>query len=222
MTPEQSIKKPLNNHNTNQTIFLVCCLWQRAGHADEKRGKDKERGEVDAHNCLKEEFLEVVCGVDDDEDKESGQVGGQQLVDDPPLQQHLSRTVLHTGHSKVQWRDYPHAEPGRGVAGVGQLEGVVRDDELGQNSRARHGHLSGVMWTVGIDMADLLRPDGHPQPVQLLGGQLHRALLGVERIELQLVVAPERLGVHAFVSELWTALNTNSSKIELETAGKLS
>ena len=86
MTPEQSIKKPLNNHNTNQTIFLVCCLWQRAGHADEKRGKDKERGEVDAHNCLKEEFLEVVCGVDDDEDKESGQVGGQQLVDDPLME----------------------------------------------------------------------------------------------------------------------------------------
>ena len=72
------------------------------------------------------------------------------------------------------------------------------------------------------DIEDLLRPDGDPQPVQLLGGQLHRALLGVERVEMQLVVASERLGVHTFVSELWTALNTNSSKIELETTVKLS
>ena len=45
--------------------------WQGLRNTDEEICENQERGEVDGDNGFKEEILEEVCSVDNDEDEES-------------------------------------------------------------------------------------------------------------------------------------------------------
>ena len=58
---------------------------QRLGHADEEGGQHQLRGQVHRHHRLEEEWLEEVGGVDDGEDEDGREVGGEDLIDDPPI-----------------------------------------------------------------------------------------------------------------------------------------
>ena len=50
---------------------------QRVGDGDEEGGEDQLGGQVDCHNSLEEEGLEVIGGVDDTEDEDSRKISGQ-------------------------------------------------------------------------------------------------------------------------------------------------
>ena len=56
---------------------------------DEECGGDQHDSEVHSHGGLEVESLEVSGGVADTEEEEGGKVGGQQLIDNPPLELHL-------------------------------------------------------------------------------------------------------------------------------------
>ena len=58
---------------------------QRLGHADEEGGQHQLRGQVHRHHRLEEEGLEEVGGVHDGEDEDCGEVGGEDLIDYPPI-----------------------------------------------------------------------------------------------------------------------------------------
>ena len=61
-------------------------LRQAAGDADEEGGEDQQGGQVHRHDRLEEEVLEEVGCVDDDEDKDSGKVDGEDGIQKPSLE----------------------------------------------------------------------------------------------------------------------------------------
>ena len=61
---------------------------------DEERGGDQHHGEVHGDGGLEVESLEVGGGVADTEEEEGGKVGGQQLIDESPLELHLHLYTL--------------------------------------------------------------------------------------------------------------------------------
>ena len=67
---------------------------QRLGHADEEGGQHQQRGQVHRHHRLEEERLEEVGGVDNAEDEDCGQVGGEDLIYDPPVHHNLQINAL--------------------------------------------------------------------------------------------------------------------------------
>ena len=56
---------------------------------DEESGGDQQNGQVDCHCCLKVERFEECGGVGHQQQEEGGEVGGQQLVGQPPLEHDL-------------------------------------------------------------------------------------------------------------------------------------
>ena len=62
---------------------------QRLGHADEEGGQHQRRGQVHRHHRLEEEGLEEVGGVHDDKDEDCGEVGGENLINDPSVHYNL-------------------------------------------------------------------------------------------------------------------------------------
>ena len=56
---------------------------------DEERGGDQQYGQVDCHCCLKVERFKKCGGVGHQQQEEGGEVGGQQLVGQPPLEHYL-------------------------------------------------------------------------------------------------------------------------------------
>jgi len=56
---------------------------------DEERGSDQQYGQVDCHRRLKVERFEECGGVGHQQQEEGGEVGGQQLVGQPPLEHYL-------------------------------------------------------------------------------------------------------------------------------------
>ena len=67
---------------------------QRLGHADEESGQHQQRGQVHRHHRLEEEWLEKISGIDNAEDEDSGQVGGQELIHDAPVHHNLQLNSL--------------------------------------------------------------------------------------------------------------------------------
>ena len=59
------------------------------GDTDEEGGEDKEGGQVDSHNCFKEEVFEEVCSIDNDEDEDSWKVDCKDCVVDSSSQSNL-------------------------------------------------------------------------------------------------------------------------------------
>ena len=57
-------------------------------HKDDEVGGDKKEKFCKNH-------LEEVCGVDNDKDEEGGQVGGKELIDDPPPHKDHHLQTLH-------------------------------------------------------------------------------------------------------------------------------
>ena len=54
----------------------ISCLGEGARHADEDGGQHQLAGQVHSHYGFKEELFEEVCRIDDDNDKNRGEVGG--------------------------------------------------------------------------------------------------------------------------------------------------
>ena len=67
---------------------------QRLGHADEEGGQHQQRGQVHRHHRLEEERLEEVGGVDNAEDEDCWQVGGENLIDNSPVHHYLQINSL--------------------------------------------------------------------------------------------------------------------------------
>ena len=66
--------------------FDIGCLRKGSGDANEESGEDEEGRQVDHHDGLEEERFEESCGVHDGEDEAGWEVGCEQLVHYPPLQ----------------------------------------------------------------------------------------------------------------------------------------
>ena len=67
---------------------------QRLRHADEEGGQHQQRGQVHRHHRLEEERLEEVGGIDNAEDEDSWQVGGENLIDNSPVHHNLQINSL--------------------------------------------------------------------------------------------------------------------------------
>ena len=72
----------------------VGCRGQRLGDADKQSGQDQECGQVHCDHRLEEERLEEVGGVHDEQDEDGREVGGQDLVDNPPVHHKLEINAL--------------------------------------------------------------------------------------------------------------------------------
>ena len=63
---------------------------------DEERGGDQQYGQVDCHCCLKVERFEKGCCVGHQQQEEGGEVGGQQLIGQPPLEHYLHLQTIRS------------------------------------------------------------------------------------------------------------------------------
>ncbi len=68
--------------------------WKRLGDADKQSGQDKEGCQVHRDNSLEKEGLEEVGGVHNEEDEDCWEVGGQDLIDNPPVHHQLEINAL--------------------------------------------------------------------------------------------------------------------------------
>ena len=67
---------------------------QRLGHTDEEGGQHQQRGQVHCNLSLKEEWFEEVGGVDNTDDEDCREVGGEELIDDPSVHDNLQINSL--------------------------------------------------------------------------------------------------------------------------------
>ena len=75
-------RNQLSEDQPNINHLDISSRWKALGNTDEERSENKERSKVDCNNCLKEEVLKEVCGVDDDEDENGWQVDCQNGIVD--------------------------------------------------------------------------------------------------------------------------------------------
>ena len=67
---------------------------KRLGDTDKQSGQDQECGQVHCDHRLEEERFEKVGGVHNEQDEDGREVGGQDLVDDPPVHHKLKINAL--------------------------------------------------------------------------------------------------------------------------------
>ena len=65
----------------------ISCGRKALRDTDEEGGEDEESCEVDSDNSLEEELLEVVCCVNNAENKESRKIDGHDSIVDPSLEE---------------------------------------------------------------------------------------------------------------------------------------
>ena len=87
---------------------------------DEEGGCDQHNGEVHCHRSFEVERFKECCGVGDQEKEEGGEVGGQQLIREPPFEHDL------------------HLDAGAGEAGVIVVQAPGLDVVLGQLRGGEH------------------------------------------------------------------------------------
>ena len=139
---------------------------QRLGHADEEGGQHQQRGQVHRHHRLEVERLEEGGGVDDEENQDRGEVGGEHFIDDPPVHNNLqinssTRITLNTKFSISAY--YNFLTP---LTVIPVLEGPAGDDVLHQHGVALHEDQLGHQ----ADGGPLQLPDLHVHRAQLSGG----------------------------------------------------
>ena len=78
------------HHPHAQKAYLVCLPYEECS-------SDQQYGKVDCYRGLKVVILEECGGVGHQQQEEGGEVGGQQLVGQPPLEHYLH---LQT----IRWR----------------------------------------------------------------------------------------------------------------------
>ena len=61
---------------------------------DEESGGDQQYGQVDGDRCLKVERFEECGGVGHQQQEEGGEVGGQQLVGEAPLEHYFHHQAI--------------------------------------------------------------------------------------------------------------------------------
>ena len=57
-------------------------------HTDEQGRENQLGSQIHSNNSFKKEILEEVCSIDNGENEKGGEVGGQQLVENPPFEHH--------------------------------------------------------------------------------------------------------------------------------------
>ena len=75
------------HHPHAQKAYLVCLPYEECS-------SDQQYGKVDCYRGLKVVILEECGGVGHQQQEEGGEVGGQQLVGQPPLEHYLHHQAI--------------------------------------------------------------------------------------------------------------------------------